>query len=146
MFSNESYVFKRVSFLNRVPFQTSIVYESYRDDFYRVLLAWFTRNLEWSNNTSYWRFITYERTIYATSFPGSLSLRGRLDESSWERGCYLWFSIEWSIQFHYRALHVLDMQNIFSIVKFTNQNHERLKTSNKPWNAGFQNVVSIIPF
>ena len=77
MLSNESQVFKRVSFLNRVPFETSIVYESYRDDFYRVLLAWFTRNLEWSNNTSYWRFITYERTIYATSFPGSLSLSQR---------------------------------------------------------------------
>ena len=46
IFSNESHVFKRVSFLNRVPFQTSIVYESYRDDFYRVLLVWFTRNLE----------------------------------------------------------------------------------------------------
>ena len=50
MFSNESYVFKRVSFLNRVPFETSIVYESYRDDFYRALLAWFTRNLEWSHS------------------------------------------------------------------------------------------------
>ena len=53
-FSNESHVLKRVScfqtslVLNRVQFQASIVYESYRDDFYRVLLAWFTRNLEWS--------------------------------------------------------------------------------------------------